>query len=146
MDEVTGQRELGAAAEGRTIDRGDHRNRAVHQGIEGLFEQHMLGPPGRIGHPVALLQIPAGAEGGLAGSGEDHAAQVARLEQQALKQRQDIPRHLRIERVAHIRAIEGDPQDVGRGGIEQQGFVGHGELLQTLLPLAGRRWPPQGVG
>jgi hypothetical protein len=62
VDEVAGQRDLHAAGVGGTVDRGDDRNRTIHDGPDHLLDDGVLAAPDGIAHALALLEVGAGAK------------------------------------------------------------------------------------
>ena len=112
MNEVCRQRQFTPAPVGRSVDGGDNRNRTVHSGVIRLFEDRVLLAPRLIRHAVSFLEIPAGTERLVPGSGDDDCPQALRIEQELREQGQEVSTHLCIERVGHLRPVERDPQHV----------------------------------
>ena len=82
----------------------------------------MLRLPRCIGHAVALFEITAGAKGFFTRTGYYHNAGVFRLERQTLKQIDQIPRHLRVERVGHLWPVQPNQQDMRINRCKLQSF------------------------
>jgi hypothetical protein len=116
---------LEAAAEGVAVDRGDDRQRQLHQRHEAALEELVLHLPRGLRHAVALLEIGAGAEGALAGAGEHHAAGFARLGRQPGPELVELAPHLRVEGVERLGAVQRDEQQMRLPDLEGQGLVVH---------------------
>jgi hypothetical protein len=121
IDEVAGERDLEAAAEGVAVQRRDHRQREFHQRHEAALEQLVLCLPVGGRHAVALLEVGAGAEGALAGTGQDDAAQRAGLGRQARPQLEQVASHLAVERIQHLGTVEARHEHVLAMLLEVQG-------------------------
>src|SRR6185436_19608293 len=92
---------------------------------EGALEYLVLRLPLRLRHAVALFQVAAGAERALAGTGQHHAAQLARLGAQPCPQVELVAAHLRIERIEHLRTVEAHDEDVLFPGLQGKRLVLH---------------------
>jgi hypothetical protein len=138
MDEVTGQRELAAAAEGEAVDRGDPRllraldrlrERAAHLGERLALARRELAHLGDIG---------AGDERLVARAGQDHRADLARDLELAARGG-ELADHLRRQRVERGLARHGDdrerPVDDDLEGLEC--FVAHGCSVHSFLAPCG---------
>ena len=110
-DEVGQDGQLAAAGECPALDGRDDRHRAAQQPQRALLEDHVLRPPLLVGHPVALLQIPAGAERLVTGAGEDHGADVGVGRQRREAGEQIVP-HRGVHGVVLLRTVERDGDDV----------------------------------
>ena len=85
-----------------------------------LLEDHVLRAPRLVGHPVALLEIAAGAEGAIAPAGEDDDAHVG-IGGERGEAREQILAHRGVHRVVLLRAIERDRDDVAIvGALDEQ--------------------------
>ena len=67
----------------------------------------MLVLPGLVGHAVALLEVAAGAKRPLSRAGHHDAALICGRCVDRVEKRQEIAAHLRVNRIGHLRAIEG---------------------------------------
>ena len=72
----------------------------------------MLTCPRLVGHAAALLQIAAGAEGLVAGAGQNDAAQALGIERDVLEIAHEIAPHLGVERVGSVGPVQPDDRDV----------------------------------
>ena len=102
----------------------------------------MLVAPLGVGHAEPFLEVPAAAEGLLAGGGEHHAARVPRLGRQVHPHRVKVAPHLGVQRVRHLRAVQPDLQHMRFRHVELQGLVvgqGHGRVLPGRCRRSLRR-------
>ena len=106
VEEIASPRDFAAAAIGRAVDGADDRDRAVDQRPHHPLENDVLTGPRLVGHAAALLQIAAGAEGLVAGAGQDDAAQAFRIERDVLEAAHEIAPHLGVERVGGVRPVQ----------------------------------------
>ena len=104
--EVAGQHDLEAAAEGKAVDRRNHGLEQIEPPREaGKARVRMVVASG----PGAYLDVAADAKGSLAGGGEDRDAKlgVAGVE---IEGAGEFAVRWRIERVQHLRPVDGDRQ------------------------------------
>gem|GEM_PF-5226557 len=124
VDEVAGQREFAAAAQGEAVDRGDDRDL---QGFEA-FGDHVhlagIGQEGRFVHGVHLHDVRPGDEGFLPRAGDDQAAVLVAGGFKPVEERLEVVDHLAGQRVQALGLVDG----------EDQGMVldGQGEGIELL--------------
>ena len=99
------------------------RQGALGERNERALEDFVLRAPGRIGHAVALLEVPAGAKSPSARAGEYDAAQVFRLRGDARPQVGLVASHLRIERIQDFGPVEPHQQDLLTLGLQFQCLI-----------------------
>src|SRR5213596_2248521 len=94
-------------------------------GQRALLEDHVLGAPRLVGHPVALLEIAARAERLVARAREDHGARVG-IARERVEAGEQVLAHRGVHRVHLLRAIERDRDDVAvRRILDEQVPIGH---------------------
>ena len=101
------------------------------QDAEGrLLEDHVLGPPGLVGHLVALLEIAAGTERAVAGPGEDHRPDQW-IAGESVEAGQEILAQRRVHGVHLLGPVHGDGDDeaVRRALDEEMAIGGHAMIL-----------------
>src|SRR5204863_8047347 len=123
------------------LDGGHHRYRAAQHALRGLLEDHVLGTPRLVGHPVALLEIATGAERLVAGAGEDHGARVG-ITGERVEAGEQILAHGGVHRVVLLGAVEGDGDDVVVRRTGEEEVTIHGTYCSGAREAGlDRGWP-----
>lgn len=91
----------------------------------------MLAAPVRRAHALALLEISANAEGALARTHKDHAADVVGMAQVTAECLQQLGGHRRIEGIHGVRAIN-------IGGEAAVPFHAHGEAWHQWIAVGSQ--------
>ncbi len=122
---MAGERQLAAAAEGKAVDRGDHR-------LAGELElaEHSLTAPADLdpvyrAHLRQLADVCAGNECLLADAGQDHTA-YRLVAGDLLHRFAKFPDDLRVERVELVGAVDRDRGDPSLQVELESRIVGHG--------------------
>jgi hypothetical protein len=108
--EIGAHGHLAAPAESHAVDRREDRLAQVAQLVVGALEDPVLARPLLGCHAPALLQVAAGAEGAVAGTGQDGDAD-GRLLGDLVQDFAQAHAHARAHGVQHVGAVEGQQRD-----------------------------------
>ena len=152
-DQVAGQRQLAAAAEGEAVDCGDGRLRQRQQGAEHAAHRGSLAQDVGVGHGGPFLQIRPGAEGAFPG-GTEHDRTDLGCGGDLGTGPGELASQLGTDRVQCLRAAEHDlghhaavvPRYRDRSHIREDRRVRAGSAARVRAcavrpPPAGTAWP-----